>query len=62
MTTRLFLFDDARARQWEPFALTRPGAELVLGQANRVEGWVTSDAEVVVLLQETGTGQKRLVR
>lgn len=31
MTTRLFLFDDARARQWEPFGLTRPGAELVLG-------------------------------
>ena len=31
MTSRLYLFDDARARQWEPFALTRPGAELVLG-------------------------------
>ena len=31
MTTRLYLFDDARARQWEPFALTRPVAELVLG-------------------------------
>lgn len=31
MTPLLYLFDDARARQWEPFALTRPAAELVLG-------------------------------
>lgn len=31
MTDRLYLFDDARAREWEPFALTRPAAELVLG-------------------------------
>lgn len=31
MTTRLYLFDDARARGWEPFTLTRPAAELVLG-------------------------------
>ena len=31
MSPRLYLFDDARARQWEPFALTRPAAELVLG-------------------------------
>lgn len=31
MSTRLHLFDDARARRWEPFALTRPAAELVLG-------------------------------
>lgn len=31
MTARLYLFDDARARQWEPFTLTRPAAELVLG-------------------------------
>ena len=31
MTARLYLFDDARARRWEPFALTRPAAELVLG-------------------------------
>ncbi len=31
MTARLYLFDDARARRWEPFALTRPVAELVLG-------------------------------
>lgn len=31
MSARLHLFDDARARRWEPFALTRPAAELVLG-------------------------------
>ncbi len=31
MTRRLHLFDDARARRWEPFALTRPAAELALG-------------------------------
>ncbi len=31
MTIRLYLFDDARARGWEPFSLTRPGAELVFG-------------------------------
>ena len=31
MSARLHLFDDTRARQWEPFALTRPAAELVLG-------------------------------
>lgn len=31
MSARLYLFDDARARRWEPFALTRPAAELVLG-------------------------------
>ncbi len=31
MNARLHLFDDARARRWEPFALTRPAAELVLG-------------------------------
>ena len=31
MTDRLYLFDDARAREWEPFALTRPAAELVFG-------------------------------
>ena len=31
MTARLHLFDDARARKWEPFSLTRPAAELVLG-------------------------------
>lgn len=27
----LVLFDDARARSWEPFALTRPAAELLFG-------------------------------
>ena len=31
MKARLYLFDDDRARRWEPFALTRPAAELVLG-------------------------------
>lgn len=31
MSARLYLFDDARARRWEPFVLTRPAAELVLG-------------------------------
>ena len=31
MSARLYLFDDARARRWEPFALTRPAAELTLG-------------------------------
>ena len=31
MSARLYLFDDARARQWEPFALTRPAGELILG-------------------------------
>lgn len=28
---RLYLYDDARARQWQPFALTRPAGELMLG-------------------------------
>lgn len=28
---RLYLYDDAVARQWQPFALTRPGGELLLG-------------------------------
>ena len=27
----LYFFDDARARQFEPFALTRPGSELRAG-------------------------------
>ncbi len=31
MTARLYLFDDARARRWQPFTLTRPAGELVLG-------------------------------
>lgn len=31
MSARLYLFDDACARRWEPFALTRPAAELILG-------------------------------
>lgn len=28
---RLYLFDDARARSWAPFTLTRPAGELLLG-------------------------------
>lgn len=30
-TPALYLFDDARARAWEPFALTRPAGELLFG-------------------------------
>jgi UDP-N-acetylglucosamine diphosphorylase/glucosamine-1-phosphate N-acetyltransferase len=29
--TRLFLFDDRRARRWAPFTLTRPAGELLFG-------------------------------
>ena len=31
MTTDLVLFDDAVARDWQPFALTRPAGELLFG-------------------------------
>ena len=31
MTPRLVLFDDARARDWQPFTLTRPAGELLFG-------------------------------
>ena len=31
MPTRLFLFDDPVARDWRPFALTRPAGELLFG-------------------------------
>jgi UDP-N-acetylglucosamine diphosphorylase/glucosamine-1-phosphate N-acetyltransferase len=31
MAAPLYLFDDARARAWEPFSLTRPIGELLLG-------------------------------
>ena len=31
MPTRLFLFDDRVARDWRPFALTRPAGELLFG-------------------------------
>ncbi len=31
MAPRLIIFDDARARAWQPFTLTRPAAELLLG-------------------------------
>lgn len=33
----LILFDDVRARQWEPFALTRPAGELRFGTMKLVE-------------------------
>ena len=29
--TQLFIFDDARARRWEPFSLTRPIGEILFG-------------------------------
>jgi hypothetical protein len=42
----LFLFDDARARGWHPFTLTRPAGELIFGallQRRRAELlWGTS--------------------
>ena len=31
MSLSLILFDDAVSARWEPFALTRPGGELVFG-------------------------------
>lgn len=31
MSTKLYLFDDARAASWEPFTLTRPAGELAFG-------------------------------
>jgi hypothetical protein len=31
MDSRLYLFDDARARAWQPFSLTRPVGELLFG-------------------------------
>ncbi len=34
MSLSLILFDDAVSAQWEPFALTRPGGELVFGTMN----------------------------
>ena len=33
----LILFDDLRARGWEPFALTRPAGELMFGAMKLVE-------------------------
>lgn len=37
--TGLYLYDDARARAFEPFALTRPIAELVAGAAVQCDRW-----------------------
>lgn len=38
----LYLYDDARARELEPFALTRPMAEMVAGTAPQRERWQTT--------------------
>jgi UDP-N-acetylglucosamine diphosphorylase / glucose-1-phosphate thymidylyltransferase / UDP-N-acetylgalactosamine diphosphorylase / glucosamine-1-phosphate N-acetyltransferase / galactosamine-1-phosphate N-acetyltransferase len=43
--TALYLYDDDRARSWQPFALTRPVGELMLGAytfRERAERWVGS--------------------
>ena len=37
--TAIYLYDDARARGFEPFALTRPAATLVVGTAATWERW-----------------------
>src|SRR5262245_58718408 len=37
--TALYLYDDARARRFEPFALTRPASTLVVGTAATWERW-----------------------
>jgi len=37
--TALYLYDDARARRFEPFALTRPVSTLVAGTATMWERW-----------------------
>src|SRR5262249_44359681 len=37
----IYLYDDARARQFEPFALTRPLSELMAGAALQRERWQT---------------------
>ena len=38
----LYLYDDARAREFEPFALTRPIAEMVAGRRLQRERWQTA--------------------
>ena len=38
----LYLYDDVRARELEPFALTRPMAEMVAGTASQRERWQTA--------------------
>lgn len=40
--TAIYLYDDARARRFEPFALTRPVSTLVAGVAPIAERWVTA--------------------
>ncbi|MFL5612585.1 MAG: putative sugar nucleotidyl transferase [Gemmatimonadaceae bacterium] len=40
--TAIFLYDDARAREFEPFALTRPLADMVAGAALQRERWQTA--------------------
>jgi UDP-N-acetylglucosamine diphosphorylase/glucosamine-1-phosphate N-acetyltransferase len=40
--TGLYLYDDARAREFEPFALTRPLAEMVAGAALQRDRWQTA--------------------
>jgi UDP-N-acetylglucosamine diphosphorylase/glucosamine-1-phosphate N-acetyltransferase len=40
--TAIFLYDDARARELEPFALTRPMAEMIAGSAIQRERWQTA--------------------
>jgi UDP-N-acetylglucosamine diphosphorylase/glucosamine-1-phosphate N-acetyltransferase len=37
--TALYLYDDARARRFEPFALTRPASTLVVGVTSTWERW-----------------------
>lgn len=38
----IFLYDDARAREFEPFALTRPLADMVAGAALQRDRWQTA--------------------
>jgi UDP-N-acetylglucosamine diphosphorylase/glucosamine-1-phosphate N-acetyltransferase len=40
--TALYLYDDARAREFEPFALTRPLSEVVAGAALQRDRWQTA--------------------
>lgn len=37
--TDLYLYDDAAAREWQPFALTRPASELIAGAMMLRERW-----------------------
>src|SRR5690242_7453393 len=38
----IYLYDDSRAREFEPFALTRPVAEMVAGAALQRDRWQTA--------------------